>query len=275
MQLLAKAIHGVKDAGPGRWWIVFLAAFSITAFTLLGCQPPATPVPTPTSAPITPEPTTVTPSTSAPTSAAARTPPVPTIAAAVPEGDFPDSPLAIAPAGGDIPDYDRREWRHWRDADRDCQDARQETLIAESTVPVTFKTDRQCRVAAGKWTGPYTGIAIFDPARLDIDHLVPLANAHRSGAWAWGRERKAAFANDLAYPNHLVAADASANRAKGSRGPEDWRPPRLDYWCTYAVDWITVKMRWDLTATPGEWQALQEMLGTCGEGRADAFEPMP
>ena len=171
--------------------------------------------------------------------------------------------LTVAPIPGDLPDYDRGDWRHWLDVDGDCQDARQETLVAESLTPVTFQSAEQCRVASGDWVGPYTGIAVDDPSQLDVDHMVPLANAHRSGGWAWGRQRKADYANDLVYPGHLIATTRSANRAKGSDGPEDWRPPEQGYWCQYAVDWVAIKKRWDLTATPREADALRQMLATC------------
>jgi len=162
-----------------------------------------------------------------------------------------------------LPDYDRGEWRSWFDADGDCQDTRQEVLIEESNIPVTFESSNQCRVASGDWTGPYTNTAVDNPSDLDIDHMVPLANAHRSGGWTWSKEQKASFANDISYSGHLIATTASANRSKGSRGPEEWRPPDETYWCAYAVDWISIKGRWDLTATDGEWNALRDMLDTC------------
>ena len=171
--------------------------------------------------------------------------------------------LKIAPTPDNLPEFNRRDWKHWRDVDGDCQDARQETLIAESTVPVTFKTGKQCRVASGRWVGPYTGTVVEDPGKLDIDHMVPLSNAHKSGAWQWDQERKAAFANDLDYAGHLIAATAGANRSKGASGPEDWRPPDQSYWCQYATDWTAIKGRWGLTVTQPEFDALQEMLQTC------------
>lgn len=166
---------------------------------------------------------------------------------------------------GDLPTYDRNDWRHWIDADSDCQDTRQEVLIAESLVEVSFQGDRECRVAEGSWYAAYTGITVTEPGDLDIDHLVPLANAHRSGAWEWSPEQKRAFANSLDDPDHLIAVTAGANRSKGAKGPEEWRPPDESYWCEYATDWIRVKQEWGLSATPAEANALQEMLTACAE----------
>ena len=171
--------------------------------------------------------------------------------------------MPIAGIPDDLPKYDRKEWRHWRDADSDCQDARQEVLVAESLAPVVFKTADECRVESGSWVGPYTGTAVSDPGELDVDHMVPLANAHRSGGWGWDRDRKADYANSLAYADHLIATTRSANRSKGSKGPEDWRPPDEGYRCDYAIDWATIKNEWGLTATAREAEALGEMLEMC------------
>lgn len=171
--------------------------------------------------------------------------------------------LEIAEPSSDIPKYARKDWKHWTDENGDCQDARQEVLIAESTAPVTYEQAKQCRVEFGEWTGPYTGTTITNPGDLDVDHMVPLANAHKSGGWRWSADRKRAYANSLEYPGHLIATTARANRSKGAKGPEEWRPPDSGYWCQYATDWITIKQEWGLTATAREADALKDMAQSC------------
>ena len=190
---------------------------------------------------------------------------VPTATATPSVGDGITLTINVAPASHDIPQYNRKDWRHWTDADRDCQDARQEVLIAESQSDVVYETSDECRVESGDWFGAYTGESFTDPGDLDVDHMVPLENAHRSGGWAWSKERKAEYANDLSYANHLIAVQSSANRRKGSKGPEEWMPPRSEYWCQYATDWVTIKHDWGLTANQGEAITLREMLDTCDE----------
>ena len=70
----------------------------------------------------------------------------------------------------------------------------------------------------GTWRDPYTGEVVTDATKLDIDHMIPLKNAHDSGGWAWDRDKKAAFANEISYADHLIAVTASANRRKGAEG---------------------------------------------------------
>ena len=236
---------------------------TLLALIFFGCSYiPSTPTPVVNRPPVAANPTAQPPATPTPGVTVTNAPTSPP-ATSTPGLESVLSGLILAPVPAQLPDYTRSDWRHWVDADKDCQDARQEVLIAESTEPVVFKSEDQCRVESGLWVAPFTGVVETDPSKLDVDHLVPLANAHRSGGHAWMKDQKRQYANDLTNPAHLVAVTRSANRSKGSRGPEEWRPPDETYWCQYATDWASIKTEWGLTVTPAERDAMAEMLTTC------------
>ena len=74
-------------------------------------------------------------------------------------------------------------------------------------------------MVSGSWNDPYSGRTITDASKLDIDHMVPLKEAHESGAANWPRERERAYANDLDDPDTLIAVDRRLNRQKGAKDP--------------------------------------------------------
>ena len=153
--------------------------------------------------------------------------------------------------------YSRDRFPHWRDTGENC-DVRDSVLRRDGT-SIRLKG---CDVVDGRWYSPYDGRTYSDPSDVDIDHLVPLADAWRSGADAWTDDERGDFANDLVRPQ-LRAVSLSANRAKGDQDPSQWRPLNRDYWCEYAQDWVAVKHYWRLTVTPAEKAALIDMLETC------------
>ncbi len=163
-----------------------------------------------------------------------------------------------APASG----YSRELFPTWLDLDDNGCDAREDTLLAESLVTATVSASG-CEVLGGRWLSIYDGVEVSEPSDLDVDHLVPLAEAWRSGASTWETARRAAFANDLSFPDHLIAVTATTNRSKSDSPPNEWRPPRQGSWCRYARAWVSVKVTWSLSATTAERNALGQMLDTC------------
>ena len=156
--------------------------------------------------------------------------------------------------------YDRKQFGKWIDADGDCQDTRQEVLIEESRIPVTFKTARQCRVIAGEWRDPYTGRVFTNPSLLDVDHVVPLKEAFLSGAKNWSKQKKIQFANDLENKGHLIAVYRSANRSKGAGDPARWLPPNQAYHREYVTIWLEIKKAWGLSLDPLEASVIQSII---------------
>ncbi|WP_066888740.1 HNH endonuclease family protein [Carbonactinospora thermoautotrophica] len=154
--------------------------------------------------------------------------------------------------------YSRARFPHWIDQGDQC-DTRDVVLRRDGQ---GVRTDSRCEPVAGRWYSPYDDRWLTDDRDVDIDHVVPLANAWRSGANRWTDEQRERFANDLDRPE-LIVSSATSNRAKGDQSPDQWRPPNRAYWCEYARDWIQVKHYWRLSVTEPEKRALEEMLGTC------------
>ena len=173
-----------------------------------------------------------------------------------------DNIYEVTVTAAEISPYDRGNWDHWTDADNDCQNTRDEVLIAESSVAVTLSVDG-CRVVTGEWAGAFTGTPVTQVTSLAIDHFVPLANAWKSGGWAWDEAKKRGYANYLEDAGHLVAVTASANLSKGASGPEEWKPSLASFHCEYATRWTKIKSRWGLAVTAAEQAALNEMIATC------------
>lgn len=90
-------------------------------------------------------------------------------------GSYPSQNVGISAYQKAEKPYNRKDWPHWVDADGDCQNTRQEILIASSRRPVQFKNSKHCTVVSGEWVGAYTG-KVFTKASdvlssiLAIDH---------------------------------------------------------------------------------------------------------
>jgi hypothetical protein len=146
----------------------------------------------------------------------------------------------------------------WRDADGDCINTRHEVLQATSLVTPVM-SGNGCNIVGGRWYDPYTGQFYNNPQDLDIDHVVPLAEAHRSGANLWAQRKKQAYANDLNHIGFLLPVYKSANRSKGDKDPANWMPENLDFHCEYLSLWISIKEEYSLSMDAREKDSIEKM----------------
>ncbi|MFF9691387.1 HNH endonuclease family protein [Streptomyces sp. NPDC014623] len=226
--------------------LVALAAVVLSA-TLVGCNP---------------QPADDKPADSTPTSTASAASPAP-------GGPAPGAgALSLTDAIAAIPDgterrdgYERDAFRLWIDEDDDGCQTRAEVLLQEATTKP--EQGEKCTLTGGTWMSYYDQIEVTDAKKLDIDHIVPLAEAWDSGANGWTSERRQAYANDLASQRSLVAVTAKSNRSKGDQDPAQWLPPARSAYCAYGADWTAAKLRWKLSADKAEKSALLGLAKAC------------
>lgn len=160
--------------------------------------------------------------------------------------------------------YDRKLYKHWVDEDRDCQNTRQEVLIEESVEPVVLD-ERGCKVISGLWEDPFTGNTYTNPSDLDVDHMIPLKEAHVSGGYLWSPAEREQYANDMSNPDTLIAVSSSANRQKGAKDVAQWLPPNEAYRCEYVIRWMNLKETWGFSSDDNELKVLFAVLEACKE----------
>lgn len=181
-------------------------------------------------------------------------------------------PLTVAVQGLAVADevrdgYDRSKFHHWLDDDHDGCSTRNEVLLEEAVDRPVVSPG--CVLSGGSWYSMYDNVSVRGPSGLDVDHLVPLAEAWDSGAGVWSSERRAAFANDLGDPRALVAVTGRSNRSKADQDPAGWMPPFQPAGCEYVVSWVAIKTRWSLAVDTVEAQALREQTDRCPDAVVD------
>jgi hypothetical protein len=155
--------------------------------------------------------------------------------------------------------YSRDLFPHWTDADGDGCSTRHEVLIAEAVDPPTVGDD--CALRGGRWFSYYDRVSWTDSGRIDVDHLVPLAEAWDSGARQWRPRTRRAYANDLRDRRSLVGVTDSINQSKSDRDPDEWMPAFGT--CRYVREWVAVKHRWRLQVNRAERRALASFASGC------------
>jgi hypothetical protein len=166
-----------------------------------------------------------------------------------------DLPTAAESRAG----YSRDLFKHWVDADGDGCDTRDEVLISEAEKAPSVGSG--CAISGGRWFSYYDGVSQTSASALDIDHMVPLAEAWDSGAGSWSSATREAYANDLGDYRTLVGVTASENRSKGDQDVAEWLPPQQQ--CRYLREWVAVKHRWRLRVDSGEKSALSSIASGC------------
>ena len=170
--------------------------------------------------------------------------------------------------------YQRALFGGWIDADGDGFNTRAEVLMSESKVEVTWNTRRT--ILTGRWYSLYDAATWTKASDVDIDHVVPLAEAWRSGAWSWSSARRSSYANDLGVAFTLRAVTDNVNQSKSDADPSNWMPPLRTFWCTYLGDWVAIKARWQLSMDQSEWGRIKNLLtDECPGWRIDPFDAAP
>ncbi|GAA1607217.1 HNH endonuclease family protein [Streptomyces globosus] len=170
--------------------------------------------------------------------------------------------------------YRRTSFKHWNvgDLPADGCNTRAEVLLAEAVVYPEIGPG--CTLTGGLWWSYYDEREVTPAGALDIDHVVPLAEAWDSGASAWTAARREAYANDQGASASLVAVTAASNRAKGDKDPAQWLPPSADALCRYGAEWTATKLRWGLAVDEAELDRLRDIAAGCG-GTDVEFTPAP
>ncbi len=156
--------------------------------------------------------------------------------------------------------YSRDAWRYPFDADRDCRNTRAEVLQQETKAAIGWNWSG-CTAVSGRWFSYFDGRTHTLASAVQIDHLVPLHEAHGSGGAPWGPLRKRAFANDLADRRSLNAMTSTLNSSKSARDPGEWLPPAGR--CRYVAEWTAVKLRWGLRVDSRERAAVIRVADSC------------
>ncbi|MEV0095143.1 HNH endonuclease family protein [Streptomyces sp. NPDC050738] len=167
------------------------------------------------------------------------------------------SSLTVA-AAGSTSGYSRDLFPHWITQSGSC-DTREVILKRDGTNVVQSST---CSATSGSWYSQYDGATWTAASDVDIDHMVPLAEAWKSGANSWTTAQRQAFANDLTRPQ-LIAVTDNVNQSKSDQDPATWLPPRTAYRCTYVRAWVQVKYYYKLKVDSAEKSALSSVLNGC------------
>ncbi|MFJ3235900.1 DUF1524 domain-containing protein [Streptomyces sp. NPDC086787] len=186
-----------------------------------------------------------------------------TVVSAAPALAEPPAPPSTAPARTELAaltvaaphsmdGYSRDAFDIWSKQTGGC--TTRQAVLARDGKDVHDEADG-CQPESGSWYSAYDDKTVTEVADATIDHMVPLAEAWRSGADTWIADQRRDFGNDMTDPQLLIASESS-NSSKSDSGPAQWKPANEAFWCTYGKDYVHVKAVWKLTTTDDEKKAL-------------------
>lgn len=223
-------VHDPTPSGALRWTLVALIVLAtVLVLVLAGCG-----TPTPASSEL------------------ARS------GSAAAESTMTTAPPTEIPIGTIAPPYTSASFPHNWGHTSGC--TTRQVVIATFSGPNAVDTDNDGCKDDGWWLDPYTG-ARLTAATAQIDHVYSKEEAWRRGAWRWTPDQRAVFFN---YQPNLLPVASAANEAKGSKGPDAWRPRRREAWCQYATIYRVTAAHFQLDVSPSENAALDEMTAACG-----------
>jgi hypothetical protein len=166
----------------------------------------------------------------------------------------------------------------WADVDRNGCDTRNDVLRRDLTAYTLKAGTHGCLVLRGTLHDPYTGRTISfvrgvgTSTAVQVDHVVALGDAWQKGAQGWTTQRRTAFAND---PLNLLAVDGPTNLRKGDGDAATWLPPGKAGRCTYVARQVSVKLRYGLSVTAAERDAMARVLQGCPRQGLVKAAPVP
>ncbi|MDO5671344.1 MAG: HNH endonuclease family protein [Actinomycetaceae bacterium] len=180
--------------------------------------------------------------------------------------------LAVAPEDRSQ-DY-RREYfgKSWVDTDGNGCNTRNDILNRD--LHNTTHVPGTCKVATGLLNDPYTGRTLTflrgdkTSAEVQLDHVIALSNAWKTGASRLSEWQRIELAND---PLNLLAVDGHSNQSKSNKDAAAWLPPNQDFRCPYVARQVSVKAKYGLWVTEDEKSAMLRVLRGCPQEPALSF----
>jgi hypothetical protein len=96
-----------------------------------------------------------------------------------------------------------------------------------------------------------------DTTAIQVDHIVALGDAWKTGACLWPSSKRESFAIDVA---ELRAVDTHDNEVKSDKDAAQWLPPANRTW--YVETQINIKAKYGLGVTAAERRAMIRVLKT-------------